>query len=150
MASSPNTRYLPPKPSETLKYKQNSNRTFPGFPDDCRPHWCRPHLGAPEGPRRWAILQTICLGNNRNRFLQEFGMTDPTWEPTPSARLPLPWVDGLAEYIYIYIASAWTPNSELMQSLLCTLCYAIFAMQSSLCNLNYAIFAMQSQLCNLC
>ena len=53
-------------------------------------------------------------------------------------------------YMYTYYSSAWTPNSRLMQYLLCNLCSAIFAMQSLLCNLCSAIFAMQSLLCNLC
>ena len=40
-------------------------------------------------------------------------------------------------------------QSLLLQSLLCNLFYAIFAMQSLLCNLSYAIFAMQSLLAYL-
>jgi hypothetical protein len=37
-----------------------------------------------------------------------------------------------------------------MHSLLCSLCYALFAMLSLLCTLCYAIFAMHSLLCTLC
>ena len=55
----------------------------------------------------------------------------------------------LRNYVYsiptdaIYVMQSMYNKSPLMQSMLCNLCYAIYAMQS-------AIYAMQSMLCNLC
>ena len=45
-----------------------------------------------------------------------------------------------------HVAIDFAKIALLASSLLCTLCYAIFAMHSLLCNLCYALFAMQSLL----
>ena len=37
-----------------------------------------------------------------------------------------------------------------MHSMLCALCYALYAMHSMLCTLCYALYVVQSMLCNLC
>ena len=52
--------------------------------------------------------------------------------------------------VYIYNPSAWTPNSDFMQSLLCNHCSVIIVVQSLFCSQCYTIFAMLSLLCNRC